>query len=60
MQAISSRLEEIIQVLPNTLGYGVRANFTCGSCQTQGLVGTRVSCMQCGTETWIGWWPEAA
>ena len=56
----SVRLEELIQYLPNTLGYGVRASFVCGSCETQGLVGSRVTCTQCGTETWVGWWPEAA
>ena len=58
--ALSARLEELIQYLPNTMGYGVRASFVCGSCEAEGLVGSRVTCTQCGTETWVGWWPEAA
>ncbi len=58
LQAVTSQVNEIVQYLPNTLGYGVRSSFQCGSCGAQGLVATPVTCTHCGTQTAIGWWPQ--
>ncbi len=58
LQALSSRVEEIAQNLPNTLGYGARASFQCTSCSTQGAVASRVYCTHCGADTALGWWPS--
>jgi hypothetical protein len=58
VHALSRRVQEILEFLPKTLGYGVRASFTCRSCQAQGWVAGLVACTNCGAETWIGWWPQ--
>ena len=55
VQALTAQLNQLGQDLQNSLGFALRASFQCGSCNTQGLVGSRVSCMRCGTESWIGW-----
>lgn len=58
LQALQSQVNEVLQHLPNTLGYGARASFQCGACSAQGLIAARVLCTHCGTETSIGWWPQ--
>ncbi len=58
LQAVQGQLNEVLQHLPNTLGYGVRASFQCGACSAQGLVAARVYCTHCGTDTSLGWWPQ--
>lgn len=58
LQALSGSVQEILQYLPNTLGYGVRATFQCRSCSAQKLVASSVLCTNCKTETWVGWWPQ--
>ena len=58
LQAVQGQLNEVLQHLPDTLGYGVRASFQCGACSAQGLVAARVFCTHCGTETSLGWWPQ--
>ncbi len=58
VQEISSRVDEILQHLPNTMGYGVHETFQCGSCGTQGLVAAHVMCTHCGTQTQLGWWAQ--
>ena len=55
VQMLTEQLNQLGQLLQNSLGFGLRASYQCGSCNTQGLVGSKVSCMQCGTESWIGW-----
>jgi 3-oxoacyl-ACP reductase-like protein len=58
VQEISSRVNEILQHLPNTMGYGVHETFQCGACGTQGLVAAHVMCTHCGTQTQLGWWAQ--
>lgn len=58
VQEISNRVDEILQHLPNTMGYGVHETFQCGSCGTQGLVAAHVMCTHCGTQTQLGWWAQ--
>ena len=58
LQALSAQVNEILQHLPNTLGYDARATFQCGSCGTHGYVASRVVCTHCGTDTYVGWWPQ--
>jgi hypothetical protein len=58
LKTLSARVEEILQHLPNTLGYGLRSTFQCSSCGTQGLVAARILCTQCNTDTYAGWWPQ--
>ena len=58
LQAVQGQLNEVLQHLPNTLGYGVRASFQCAACSAQGLVAARVLCTHCGTETSLGWWAQ--
>ncbi len=57
VQALTAQLTQLGTHLQNSLGFGLRGSFQCGTCGTQGAVGSRVSCMHCGTESWIGW-PE--
>ncbi len=59
LQAVSSRVDEILRYLPSTLGYGVRATFTCSSCGVQGLVAAPVVCTHCGQQTYVGWWSSS-
>ena len=59
LEALNSRMNEILEHLPNTLGYGARQTCQCGSCSAQGFVAARVFCTHCGTDTAIGWWPQA-
>ncbi len=60
VQALSAQLAQLGQHLQNSLGFGLRGSFQCASCATQGAVGSRVSCMHCGTESWIGWPEQSA
>ena len=60
VQALSAQMNELMPHLQNSLGYGLRGSFQCGSCGTQGAVCSRVSCMHCGTESWIGWSAQSA
>ena len=60
VQALSAQVNQLMPHLQNSLGFGLRASFQCGSCGTQGAVGSRVSCMHCGTESWIGWPAQSA
>ncbi len=60
VQALSAQMNQLMPHLQNSLGYGLRGSFQCGSCGTQGAVGSRVSCMHCGTESWIGWPAQSA
>ena len=60
VQALSTQLTQLGPHLQNSLGFGLRGSFQCGSCGTQGAVGSRVSCMHCGTESWIGWPAQSA
>jgi len=55
VEILGAQMTELVQHLQNSLGFGLRASFQCGSCSTQGRVGSRVSCMHCGAESWIGW-----
>lgn len=60
VQALTTQLTQLGPQLQNSLGFGLRGTFQCGSCGIQGAVGSRVSCMSCGTESWIGWSEQAA
>ncbi|MCH8008726.1 MAG: hypothetical protein IIC91_07665 [Chloroflexi bacterium] len=60
VQALSAQMNQLMPHLQDSLGYGLRGSFQCGSCGTQGAVGSRVSCMHCGTESWIGWPAQSA
>jgi len=58
VRKLSAELSTITEYLQGTIGYGARQSFQCGSCGSQGLVGTRISCTHCGQETWWGWFPQ--
>ena len=60
VQALTKRVNDIFQHLPNTLGYGVHETFQCPACSAKGTVAAHVMCTQCGGETAIGWWPPQA
>jgi len=60
VEALTAQVTELGAHLQNSLGFGLRGSFQCGSCGTQGAVGSRVSCMQCGAESWIGWSEQSA
>jgi hypothetical protein len=57
VQALTTRLNETLQHLPNTLGYRVRETFACASCGAKGFVAAPVMCTHCRQQTWVGWWP---
>ena len=58
LQVITTRVGEIAQHLPKTLGYRAQETFKCGSCGTQGFVAVPIMCTHCKQQTWLGWWPQ--
>ncbi len=60
VKELSKHMNEVLQNLPNTLGYGVHQTFKCPACSAQGTVAAHVMCTTCGGETAIGWWPPQA
>ena len=36
----------------------LRDEFQCGKCHSDKAVAVHVKCTSCGTESWMGWWPE--
>lgn len=58
LKKVSGQAESMMQGLQNTPGYGTRKNFQCKSCGTQGMIVSLVRCSKCGTEKWLGWWPQ--
>lgn len=58
IQALNTRVDELLHHLPNTVGYRARETFQCGSCGSQGLVAVPIMCTHCRQQTWLGWWPQ--
>ncbi|MEE8372756.1 MAG: hypothetical protein V3R87_03350 [Dehalococcoidia bacterium] len=58
LKKVSGQAESMMQGLQNTPGYGTRKNFQCSSCGTRGMIVSLVRCSKCGTEKWLGWWPQ--
>ncbi len=58
LQTVSSKVEEILSNLQDTMVYAARKTFVCRSCASQGYVAASVKCTQCGQQTWLGWVPK--
>ncbi len=57
IQALTSQVQSTLEGLKGTFGYRAKQTFTCDSCNTSGMVATRIKCTGCGKENWWGWWP---
>ena len=55
---IDGRVTTVLRKLRDTPSYGVRSDFTCESCGSQGFVAIPLKCTNCGKEGWWGWWPD--
>jgi hypothetical protein len=58
LHKVNKRINNIITMLKGTPGYGVRDNYTCNNCGSHGFIAIPVKCSSCGTQGWLGWWPE--
>ncbi|HEY90215.1 MAG TPA: hypothetical protein G4O07_00100 [Dehalococcoidia bacterium] len=58
LDRIDSRVMTVTKKLQDTPSYGVRDDFTCGSCGSQGFAAIPLKCTSCGKEGWWGWWPK--
>lgn len=58
LQKIRSQVGAISKGLEATPDYGIRSDFICESCHSQGFVATPTRCTKCGREGWWGWWPK--
>jgi hypothetical protein len=58
LHKVNKRVSNIITLLKGTPGYGVRNSYTCSNCGSNGLIAIPVKCSSCGTQGWLGWWPE--
>ena len=58
LHQISRRVSNIVNLLNETPGYGVRGKYTCNNCGANGFIAIPMKCSCCGTEGWLGWWPE--
>ena len=52
---IERRLNELAQAARGN--YDLRDIFQCSRCLTQGMMAIHVKCTECGSESWMGWWP---
>jgi len=48
----------VLRKLRDTPSYGVRSDFTCESCGSQGFAAIPLRCTSCGKEGLWGWWPD--
>jgi len=55
---VGERLGVISGNLQTTIGFNIRKTFRCESCGSSGYVASQVTCSNCGTGSWWGWWPE--
>lgn len=58
LRKIRSQVGAITKGLEATPDYGIRSDFICESCHSQGFVATPTRCTKCGREGWWGWWPK--
>ena len=58
LHKVNKRVNNILIRLKKTPGYGVRDNYTCKSCGSHGFMAIPMQCSNCGTQGWLGWWPE--
>jgi hypothetical protein len=56
--SLTGGIQTVSQHLDGTPGYGAKSTFVCAHCQTQGKVAVPATCTQCGTQTWLGWFPQ--
>ena len=55
---IDGRVTTVLTKLGDTPSYGVRSDFTCESCGSQGFAAIPLRCTSCGKEGLWGWWPD--
>lgn len=58
LHKVNKRVNSILTRLKETPGYGVRGNYTCNNCGSHGFMAIPMRCSSCGTQGWLGWWPE--
>ena len=60
LKQVGGQVEMIQQGLQATVGFAAHENFNCDSCNSQGLVATKLLCTSCGKEHLWGWSPPPA
>ncbi|UCC17083.1 MAG: hypothetical protein JSU58_00580 [Dehalococcoidales bacterium] len=58
LHKVNKRIINILARLKETPGYGVRGGYTCNSCGSHGFIAIPMKCSNCGTQGWLGWWPD--
>jgi hypothetical protein len=66
VKALGTRIDEIYELLETMRRPGrkseedrIHDDFHCVKCQSEKLVAIHVKCTGCGTENWMGWFPES-
>jgi hypothetical protein len=65
VKALKAKIDEIYGMLDAMQRPGrksdeerIHDDFRCVKCQSEKLVAIHVKCTSCGTENWMGWFPE--
>ncbi len=58
LQKVNGQVNRVMKGLKGTPGYGIRNDFSCTSCGSDGLIAIPMRCTRCGEEGWWGWWPK--
>ncbi len=58
LQKVNGQVNRVMKGLKGTPGYGIRNDFSCTSCGSDGLIAIPMRCTKCGEEGWWGWWPK--
>lgn len=57
LHTLNGTVQDMMESLQATVGFGAHQSFVCRSCQSQGNVAARLNCTACGEENMWGWWP---
>lgn len=60
LQTHGASLDEIRELLHDTLLVAMWNRFRCRECDSEGYVAVRIGCTKCGQETWRGWFPKSS
>jgi len=63
VRAMGARIDEIYGLLENVRQHSdedhIHDEFQCVNCHSKKLVAIHVKCTSCGTENWMGWFPDS-
>lgn len=58
LEELATQVARIQQRLTGSPLEGLRQDFQCDDCGEKGHVTARISCTNCDSESWWGWWPD--